>query len=370
MNRDRTRTRRCASWARAVLGLCAAALALSACGDTMSPLHEAVLGGDTATVRNWAAQRKNLNGTFDEKTRGLEGNYARRLRITALMLAARSGQLDMVKLLVDGGADLYAESNTQVPGEPHTAFDDAVESGRLEVVRFLWERSDRRRFGARLDRQIAAACRAMCNPASGTDADTNLALFLVSIANETQRDWGIGEAVCYVDPESPTARFVAAYVKPFPKGTLACVAYTTTARAVRTQAQRQAMVQWQIAQGADINHLGSYSTPLMGASSAPDVEMVKFLLAQGADPNRLGPDGTTAIGRAAGSCVMGGPTPEVERLMQPQLEVIETLLRAGADTRLYTRELVQARLPLLGQCCARQPQPDAQQRICRVFGLK
>jgi ankyrin repeat protein len=343
-------------------------LALAACGDTMSPLHVAVLGGDKAVVRKWVADKRNLDVTYDEKTRGLEGNYARRLRITPLMVAAGMGQFGMVKLLVEGGANVYAESGTQVPGEPRTAFDDAVDAGRADIARYLWEHSDRVRLGPRLERQIEQACRTHCNTASGTDANANLALFLLSISSESQRGRGIGKALCTVDPGSPQARFVAEHVKPFPRGTLQCVAFDATARAVRTQAQRAAMIDWQLSHGADLDHAGIGYTPLMGAASAQDLPMLRFLLARGAQPNRANDHGLTAIGVAAGSCVMGGPEPDTERRMQPQVDVIEALLRAGADTRIYTAELVAKNVPLLSQCCNRQPRPLAQTRICEVFG--
>nr|WP_255429400.1 ankyrin repeat domain-containing protein [Ramlibacter albus] len=350
--------------------LALALLLLAACGDSMSPLHVAVLNGDTATVRKWIAEKRNLDVTYDEKSRGLEGNYARRVRITPLMVAAGMGQLEMVKLLAEGGANIYAESNTQLPGEPRTAFDDAVDAGRTDIARYLWERSDRARLGARLERQITAACRTHCNTASGSDANANLVLFLLSLANETQRGRAIGNALCTVDPASPQARFVAEHVKPFPKGTLQCVAFDGTARAVRTQAQREAMIEWQIAQGADLDHVGIGYTPLMGAASTQDLPMLRYLLSRGAKPNQPNEHGLTAIGAAVGSCVMGGPDAETEKRMQPQVDVVEELLRAGADTRIYTPELVRKNIPLLPQCCNRQPRPRAQDRICEVFGMR
>ena len=198
------------------------ALALAGCGGSMSPLHVAVRSGDTAAVKSWIAAGKNLNPTYDEPTRGLEGNYARRLRVTPLMVAVVDGRLDMVKLLVEAGADLYAESDTQLPGWPRTAFDDAVDAGRLDIVRYLWERSDRRRFAARLDRHVAKSCYANCNAASGTDASTNLFLFLLSIASVQQQDAGIHSALCPLGPGSAQAQFVARYGKPLPNGVQPC----------------------------------------------------------------------------------------------------------------------------------------------------
>src|SRR5678815_5789208 len=82
--------------------LVVAALALAACRSGMTPLHIAAQAGDTRVVKQWIADRKNLDPRYDEASRGLEGNYARLVDVTPLMLAAGNGQLETVQLLVEG----------------------------------------------------------------------------------------------------------------------------------------------------------------------------------------------------------------------------------------------------------------------------
>lgn len=208
-----------------------------------------------------------------------------------------------------GGADIYAISHTQLPGEPRTAFDYAVDAGRIDSARYLWERSDGKRLGARLQRQISDACHIHCGTESGTDAHRNLVLFPLSIASEDQRSAGIGDALCTADPASSKAAFIAGHVKPFPRSTLPCVAFTSLARAVRTRVQREAMVDWMLSQGAEIDHAGAgYSAP-MGAASTHDMSMLKFLLARGAKSNAANAHGLTAIGAAVALAYRAGRLP-------------------------------------------------------------
>ena len=75
----------------------------------MPPLHEAGMTGNVEAIKAAIAARRTLDAKWNEPTRGLEGNYARLIGVTPLMMAARAGQLEAARLLVDGGADLYAQ---------------------------------------------------------------------------------------------------------------------------------------------------------------------------------------------------------------------------------------------------------------------
>ena len=343
-------------------------LACTACSHAPSPLHAAVLAGDEVAVRRWIEQGRSVEITYDEAPRGVEGNYARRLAITPLMVAARSGHLAIVRLLTEAGADIHATSDTQMKGEPRTAFDEAVGANRVDIALYLWSRGDGSRLGGRLSDQIASTCRAHCDPRSGVDASTNMALFLLSIASEEQRSDGLGKALCMLSPASVQAEFIARYVKPFPKGTLPCVAFTPPAKAILTWAQREAMVVWMLSQGAEIDYAGSGYSALMGAASTQDLQMLQFLLHRGANPNAANSYGLTALGAAAGSCAWGNDS-RSEQHMQDRLRIVEELLKAGADASVYTQEVIRRRVPLLSRCCERAPAPAAQRRICEVFKL-
>ena len=344
------------------------------CDAAMGPLHQAAMTGNSEFVKSWITQKRSLDVTFDEPSTGLEGNYARAQGVTALMLAARAGQLEIVKLLVEGGANLYAESHWRDGSHSRNAFDYAVEnaverSGRLEAVEYLWTRSDGARFAARLDEHIAASCRRTCNDKYGGDARSNLALFLIGVAPDRQRGKGISEAACYSQRPLELLAFLDKHAVRFPKNTLHCAAYVPTVRIQRSPEERIAIVSFFLDRGADLENSGVGHTPLTGAASTHDVEMVKFLLKRGANPNARNAAGITAISLAANSCVSGGTATELELRQKPQLAVVEHLARAGADAKLYASESERSRLQILTSCCNRKPHSGTQRRICEVFGL-
>ncbi len=348
--------------------------ATAGCGAAMGPLHRAALTGDAEFVRSWIAQKRSLDVTFDEPSTGLEGNYARAQGVTALMMAARAGQLEIVKLLVEGGANLYAESYWRDGSHARNAFDYAVEhavdrSGRLDAVAYLWARSDGARFAARLDEQIAAACRRTCNEQYGGDARSNLGLFLISVASDRQRGKGMSDAACSSQRPLELLTFLDKHVAPFPKNTLHCAAYVSTVRSVRSVEERIAIVSFFLDHGADLEHFDVGHTPLTGAAAAHDIEMVKFLLARGANPNARNASGMTAIGSAANICSYGGTATQLEPGQKAQLAVIEYLARAGADAHLYASASERAQLQILTSCCSRQPHSGTQRRICEIFNL-
>jgi len=193
---------------------------LAGCTSSVTPLHEAARSGNTEVVRSYVQAKRNLDPRWDEPSHGLEGNYARLIGLTPLMLAARYGQLEVAKLLVEGGADIYAQANTQLPGKPMTAFDFAVQEGHFGIAEYLWKKSDGVRLGTRLADQIASACRASCKEGAGTDAGSNLALFLISIAPDEIAGAGVGAAACYSPQPLDLLAFVEKYSARPPRNTL------------------------------------------------------------------------------------------------------------------------------------------------------
>ena len=55
----------------------------------------------------------------------------------ALLEAAATGDTEVVKLLVEGGANLYAQSHWRDGSNRRSAFDYAVASGKIAVVEYL-----------------------------------------------------------------------------------------------------------------------------------------------------------------------------------------------------------------------------------------
>ena len=203
---------------------------LAGCSSPITPLHEAARSGDTQVVRNYVEAKRNLDPRWDEPSHGVEGNYARLIGLTPLMVAAQWGQPEVARLLVEGGADIYAQANTQLPGEPLTAFDFAVQGGYVGIAEYLWKKSDGVRLGNRLADQIASACAASCKEGAGTDARSNLALFLISVAPDEAAGAGVGAAACYSQQPLDLLAFVEKYAARPPRNTLHCVAYQTFSR--------------------------------------------------------------------------------------------------------------------------------------------
>ncbi len=334
----------------------------------MSPLHEAAFTGNTPVVKEWVARKRGLDQTWDEPNRGLEGNYARLTGLTPLMMAARGGQLEAARLLVEGGANLYAQANTQLPGEPLTAFDFAVRVGHIALADYLWRKSDGLRLGAQLSRYIGEACSRSCDDKAGGDARTNMALFLMGIAPEAALGKGIGEAACYAARPLDTLAFIEKHLGRLPRNTLHCMAFQTQA-SHRPLTERMAVVSWLIDHGADVNDRSFTWTPLIGAAVTQPPEMAALLLQRGADPNLRNDAGLTPIGAAADKCIRGiNPPDSAPPALEAQLAVVELLAKAS-DPAVYASPEARSKLGILNNCCARRPQAGAQRRICEAFGI-
>jgi ankyrin repeat protein len=346
----------------------AVALLAIACSDAMPPLHEAALTGNTDVIKAAIAAGRTLDATWNEPTRGVEGNYSRLIGLTPLMMAARSGQLEAARLLVDGGANLYAEVNTQLPGEPRTAFDLAVEADHTAVAEYLWSRSDGVRFGGHLAAQIGGSCSRLCNDQAGVDPHTNMGLFLIGIVrDQTVLGEGIGLAACYSPRPIALLEFVARRLARIPGRALHCTAFQTAGRG-KPLDERVAVISWLLDHGADPNDRSYAWTPLTGAAAASDLAMVKLLIARGADPNLPNAGGLTPIGAAANSCVHVASGGMIDSALEQQRAMVE-FLATISDRAVYASSKARSKLDLLGRCCVAQPQAPAQRRICEIFGL-
>jgi hypothetical protein len=348
--------------------LVVAALALAACRSGMTPLHIAAQSGNTAVVKQWIADRKNLDPRYEEESRGLEGNYARLVDVTPLMLAAGNGQLETVQLLVEGGADIYAQANTQLKGEPLTAFDFAIKWGYIPVADYLWNKaSDKGRLTTRLVDHLSSACVAHCSDKASTDPKANPALYLIGIAPDELAGAGVGSAVCGSPSAIARLEFVEKYAPRPPRNTLHCTAYQTFSRH-RPFEERRAVLTWMLDHGAEVNGRLYGSTPLAGAAAAHDLDTVKLLLGRGADPNLDGSSGIPPIAAAANTCVHVTSANAVDARIDAELDTVRYLAPLS-DRNRYASPDVLKKGYLIGQCCARQPQTAKQRQVCEVFGL-
>ncbi len=359
-------------------------LSATACGARMQPIHVAAATGDVEFVKGYIAKKGRLDAPFDEPSRGLEGNSSLLRGITPLMMAARGGQFEIVKLLVEAGANLYAEARPRDERPDwsyrRTAFDFAYENAMelqrivdqrpadaAPILEYLWSKSDGARFAARLPWQISGACARYCNEKSGGDRRSNPALVLIGIAPDEPRGRGISEAACLAPQPLEVLAFLEKHGVRFPKNTLHCAAFGHHARSQRTLDQRIAIVTFFLEHGADLEDLGisRYATPLMGAASAHDTAMVKFLLSRGANPNTRNSVGYNSVISAGSSCIHrpAGGTPDAQQ--QAQLETIEILLQAGGKME----HPPQGTNWLMRDCCRQDPRSATQRQICQIYGL-
>ncbi len=336
------------------------------------PLHEAARSGNTEVVKAWISEKRYLDKGYNDTGWGLENNTTRVRGLTALMVAAQSGQLEVTKLLIDGGANIYAESRWANGSNPLNAFDYAVENGNVAVVAYLWDKSDKVHFARALDHQFSFACTRFCDEKHGTNEATNLALFIAKItADEETLGKGIGYLACWPNA-LPRLKFLAEHGVHFPKNTLNCVSSATAGlNSFSTTQARIEVAQFLLDHGADVNSLptSTYAlTPLMMAAASHDPDMVKFLLAHGAVPDMQNQQGYTPIMVAANTCSYALPTTgsselaALEGRQKIQLAVIEQLADAGAHAAFSPK------LGLLSECCTRQPHTETQEKICRIFG--
>lgn len=205
----------------------ASCLGLSACtmaAATYGPLHVAAADGNVALVRTWIREKRNLDEEFNDTSSSFEHNYSRVRGLTPLMVAAQAGQFEVARLLLDGGANIYAESSWANGSNRHNVFDYAVEGGHQAVAELIWQRSDKIRFAKYLEYQFANACVRFCDEKTDSNEASNLALFLARIIkDESTLGRGIGMVGC--GPNSlARLKFLAAHGVRFPKNTLRCIA--------------------------------------------------------------------------------------------------------------------------------------------------
>jgi ankyrin repeat protein len=348
--------------------LLGAILLFAGCRGEMTPLHIAAQKGDTAVVKQWIADRKNLDPLWDQPSRGLEGNYANLVDVTPLMMAARHRQLETVKLLVEGGANLYAQANTQVRGGPITAFDFAVEGGSIPVADYLWKKSDGVRFGGSLQRQFGLACLDQCKAGAGTDAATNMALYLIGIAPDEVAGSAVGASACAWPQAFDRLAFIEKHAARPPRNTLHCVAYQNDSRHSPFE-HRKAVITWMLDHGSPIDGKLRGVTPLRGAAAQHDLDTVKLLVERGANPNLADDAGIPPITAAANTCVHVTSADAADARVDAQHAVVRYLAPLS-DRRVYADPGVLKKAYLVGECCARQPQTPKQREVCEVFGLK
>ena len=352
-----------------------AVLCLGGClsaSPPFGPLHQAVHDEDMAFVDKWIKDRRNVDEIYHDTGASLEGNYGRRHGLTPLMVAAERGRLAIAQRLVEAGADIYADAKWGNGTRSENAFDYAVQSGHLDVARYLWTRSDHKRYLRTIAGQFASACRNYCNEKYGSSYDTNLALYLVTIMPDVESlGEGIAQTACWEDA-LPRLQFLKRHGVAFPKNTISCIVGKEFVPGVGYKpSDRVDIARFLLDQGADPNYrLGRrYGTPpLVLAAYTHDIDMVQLLVSRGADPNWPAVNGRTALNAAAGSCwdtsdQSKAPADYVITSQKAQLAVVRYLVSAGATQPPPKRPGIP-----LGHCCALKGNTEYQQETCKLIG--
>jgi len=199
--------------------------------------------------------------------------------LTPLMLAAREGNVDMARILVDAGADVNA-----VAGDGKTALALSIFNGNYDVASFLVDRK----------------------------ADVNKA----DAQRFTPLFWAVDRRNMETAPNFPW--MVTADAMPLIRKLLDADAnpnalVNNTPRARMREGSPRIV----------------FATALMRAAFAADLELVKLLLARGADPSIISRDGETMVSAAAGLAFVHG----YHRGKTPaeRLEVVKLFVGLGND---------------------------------------
>ena len=199
--------------------------------------------------------------------------------LTPLMLAAREGNVDMARILVDAGADVNA-----VAGDGKTALALSIFNGNYDVASFLVDRK----------------------------ADVNKA----DAQRFTPLFWAVDRRNMETAPNFPwmvTADAMPLIRKLLDAGANPNALVNNTPRARMREGSPRIV----------------FATALMRAAFAADLELVKLLLARGADPSIISRDGETMVSAAAGLAFVHG----YHRGKTPaeRLEVVKLFVGLGND---------------------------------------
>ncbi len=382
-----TRCTMAAAWPRLGGGLALALLgACSNHSPPYPPLMDAVQRGDQEFVKQWIRDGHSVDVTYSDyhvdSAIYVENSGGRPRGMTALMVAARSGRPDIVRLLVDGGADVYAVANTADGAEPRTAFDFAADTLQehlleeqsvatgprrseedAEIALYLWRRPNHAKLTVKLAANFFALCTAFCNDTSGTDADANPALGVAALVSfKPSLAEGISFAV-YRTGGLERAQFLVRHgvsldrVRPFG------VAPRSTASEIAEQVEVSDFVS-----SHSKTDQADLDTELGLAAHGMQPEWVAHLLARGANPNvRAGFEPGNSMTAAARNCLRLPPPSWAQEpaatMVRNQRTVMDQLQAAGA-----TIDKLPPGFEMMS-CCRESPVQDHQARICTMYGF-
>ena len=255
-------------------------------------IHEAAALNDTEFVKGWIISGRNVDHEYNNRSFAIHGSGGQVRKLTPLMNAAGNGNFEVVKLLVDAGADIYRESTrADGYGEGTTVFDYAVSGGDVRTIEYLWDASDGKRMRKHLSTNFLVAFNSSCSNFPDGGSRELLQFFLTTFDHKHASDalWRISDRQrC-----APAVHFILNNGIPPTSSAL-----VTAARVGVTD-----FVALYLKRGADINAYGQSShtssqgnvTPLIASAMSVRLETMRLLLREGADPNLQDSRGRTAL---------------------------------------------------------------------------
>ncbi len=296
-------------------------------------LHLAAGRNDVATIERWIGEGRNLNVKYNNPGNLHEGSGL--AGQTALMFAAERGHLEAVRALVEGGADMYLETwRPEREGYAYSAFDYAVKGGNPQVVKYLWEVSDKESFRKRISFNLGAAYERFCRAPAPQSRESARALIVFLLENLADSRLA-ADALPYVPNRDACAAemhlLLSRATAPTP------LALVTAARLGLVE-----ITSLYLERGVDVNafadvgyvYPGRRITALMAAAGAAKLKTVEVLLDAGADPNLRDASGRTALIAAVLEEGCSVPRPSCDE----RLAVMKTLLSHSARTDIRDRQ--------------------------------
>lgn len=294
------------------------------------------LDGETPLMT--CAYRGSVGGARALLARGANVNAAEQRRgQTALMWAAEHKHPDLVRVLIEHGADVHARTKPGTPWRfatyPNSEGTQEVRSGGYTPLHFAARRGDLESVTA-----LLAAGATLNEPAADgmtpfllacANAYESLALFLLEKGADPHTadgngvaplHYAIGRGLSLVSEGGRGGGSAPPNMRKLAEGLLA-------KRVNPNVRLGQPPVRMRLVGAPQIDPEGA--TPFLLAAASRDLPLLQRLLAAGADPKATTTDNTTALMMAAGLVVRGGrPNKQQEKEV---LEIVQVLVELGND---------------------------------------